>query len=118
MIADRFNVLVFKNGKHKGHQISSTHLNTMLCSEVFLQNFRALDRVITVPMYMPDFSLVAPGYNDGGPGHRYYFAGGPPEISGCLDTIAQFLDVMDFSSTADRTNVVGGALTVALRLTR
>jgi len=66
-------------------------------------------------MYLSDFTLTHPGYNDGGVGHRVLYLGEEPQVSETLTTINQFLDVMDFSSNADRTNAVAAALTVMLR---
>jgi len=114
VLADRVKIIVFKNGKVAGGMPSTTHLNTMLGAEVFLQQFCPLDRVVTVPMYI-GFDIVSPGYNDGGPGQRVYYAGEPALIADDHTTINQFLDVMAFASNADRTNAVGAALTVLLR---
>jgi hypothetical protein len=66
-------------------------------------------------MYLPDFTLTQPGYNDGGEGHRAVFRGQKPEIAMGMRTISRFLDVMDFETNADRTNAVAAALTVLLR---
>ena len=45
----------------------ATHLNAMLRSEKFLENFRPVDEVTTHPLYRDDFTLARHGYNDGGP---------------------------------------------------
>jgi len=115
VIVDRVPVRVVKDGKSKGGKIDAAHLNAMLQSEVFLGHFRPVDQVTTVPMYLPDFALAKPGYNDGGEHHRVIYIGGDPEISDSLDTINAFLDVMAFDANADRTNTVAAALTVMLR---
>ena len=59
-----------QKGKPAGSMPSITHLSTMLASEVFLQQFRPLDLVVTSPMYLPGFVLTQPGDNDGGLGQR------------------------------------------------
>lgn len=115
VIVDRLRVRVLKDGKIKGSTIAAAHLNAMLKSETFLGTFPAVDYVTKVPVYLPDFKLASPGYNDGGPGHRVLYTGGNPAISDSLDTINEFLDVMDFDAPADRTNAVAAALTVMLR---
>src|SRR4029077_11078087 len=65
--------------------------------------------------YLDDFTLVHPGYHDGGPGKRILYVGPVPEISDGMATITPFLDVMAFESGADRTNAVAAALTALLR---
>ena len=102
-----------KDGKTKGGKIDATHLNTMLLSEAFLGRFLPVDLFTTTPMYLPDFSLTKPGYNNSD--QRILFLGKKPSIADGLDTINAFLDVMDFDTVADRTNAVAGALTVMLR---
>src|SRR5262249_39674761 len=67
------------------------------------------------PLYLDDFSLVQPGYHDGGEGKRLLYVGHEPQIAETTETITRFLDVMDFGSSADRTNTVAAALTVLLR---
>jgi hypothetical protein len=115
LIADRLRVRVIKNGKPAGTQISGAHLTTMLASEVFLQQFPALDAVVNVPQYLGNFGLTMPGYNDGGPGERVFYVGPVPEVSASMDTLNRFLDVMAFEGEPDRTNAVAAALTVMLR---
>jgi hypothetical protein len=38
----------------------------MLRAEAFSQHFRPLNVVTTKPMYLGEFQLARPGYNDGG----------------------------------------------------
>jgi len=114
-IADRVRIKVFKNGKPAGSMPSSTHLNAMLASEAFLQQFRPLDLVVTSPMYLPGFILTQPGYNDGGLGQRVYYVGKPAAMTLNMEATNRFLDVMAFASESDRTNAVAAALTVMLR---
>lgn len=115
VIVDRVAVTIYRDGKPKGNQVSAAHLNAMLRSDAFLRQFREVEQITSVPVYLPDFSLTRAGYNDGGPGHRYLYTGGEPSISATLDRINAFLNVMAFETEADRTNAVAAALTVALR---
>ena len=115
IIVDRVPVTVVRNGKSKGGMIPSAHLGAMLQAETFLKHFPPVDLVTTIAMYLPDFRLTSPGYNDGGEGHRILYLGDKPKVSYLLDTINAFLDVMEWESNADRTNAVGAALTVMLR---
>jgi hypothetical protein len=115
IIVDRVRTRVVKNGSSKGTTIPAGHLSTMLASEVFLQQFRPVDDVVRVAHYLPDYSLLAPGYNDGGPGQRFLYVGPEPRIERSLEAIKAFLDVMAFATQADRTNAVALALTVMLR---
>ena len=115
IIVDRVPVQVKKGGKKKGSKIDASHLNAMPRSRYFLDKFLPVDHVSDVPVYLPDFSLTATGYNDGGPGNRIVHTGGKAEVSDSLDTIKSFLEVMEFESNADRTNAVAAALTVMLR---
>ena len=114
VIVDRIRIKVFKDGKVKGSRVPSADLGTMLVSEVFLQKFKPIDEVTRVPRYLPSFTLTETGYNDGGRGNRIYYAGDEPRVEREPEAITKFLGVMDFASTADRTNAVGAALTVML----
>lgn len=87
----------------------------MLASEVFLQQFRPLDIVIRRGVYLPNWELTKPGYNDGGIGQRFYFHGPAPSIGQGVDTIRSFLNALSFASTADQTNAVAAAITVVMR---
>jgi hypothetical protein len=106
---------VVKDGNVRGSRIPACHLSTMLSSELFLQQFRALDSVVKVAHYLPDFRLVTPGYNDGGPCLRLLYLGPEAQVESEPQSINRFLDVMAFASSADRTNAVAAALTVQLR---
>jgi hypothetical protein len=112
LIVDRLTLIVTKNGKTVGELPTAAHLNAMLRSEIFLGQFLPVNVVTNNPIYRDDFTLAAPGYNDGGPGQRILYLGGAPAIADSTETIEQFLDVMDFATTADRTNTVAAALTV------
>lgn len=115
LIADRIGMVVTKEGKVASEMPQASHLNAMLRSEVFLSNFRPVDEVVRTPYYFEDFSLVRPGYHDGGPGRRVLYAGPEPEVGDGLEAVNAFLDVMEFATPADRTNAVAAALTVMLR---
>jgi hypothetical protein len=115
IIADRLRVFVMKNGKLRGNSISLSHLDTVLRSEVFLQQFRPLDGVVKMAQYAGDFELIRCGYNDYGPGQRFLYVGPSPVVARSPDAIRAFLDVMAFSTNSDRTNAVAAALTVLLR---
>ena len=115
IVVDRVRVTVIKDGKNKGSQIPSTHLNAMLKAEAFLGQFQAVDLVTKTPMYLPNYTLTKPGYNDGGPGNRIIYDGVEASSSDSMDTINKFLEVMDFDTTADETNTVAAALTVMFR---
>jgi len=114
VIVDRVRVEVWKNGKKMGSRIAAAHLNTMLGTETFLGQFRTVDLVTTTPAYLPDFTLTRPGLNEGD-GQRILYVGPVAVVSGSLDAINAFLDVMAFDTEANRTNLVAGALTVLLR---
>lgn len=115
VIVDRVPVRVMRGGKTKGSMIAAAHLNAMPKARCFLDHFRPVDTITDVPLYLPDFGLTKPGYNDGGPGFRILYTGGNAEVSNSLGTIRSFLEVMGFDTEADRTNAVAAALTVILR---
>jgi hypothetical protein len=114
VLVDRVRVRILKEGDDSGSMVAPAHLNAMLGSEAFLQQFKAVDLVVKTPGYLPDFELVRPGYNDGGPGRRVLCVGPPARVERSPEPINAFLDVMDFAGNADRTNAVA-ALTVLLR---
>jgi hypothetical protein len=115
VIIDRVQVQILRDGKPKGGRIAAADLNAMLKSESFLCHFRQIDRISTHPVYLADWNLARPGFNDAGEGHRVLFTGRPIQPSASLDTINAFLDVMAFETAADRTNAVAAALTVLFR---
>lgn len=115
IVVDRLRVRRIKNGKPSGSGIPSSHLNTMLCSEAFLQQFRPVDLVTRLPVYIGEFQQVRPGYNDAGRGQRILYLGDEPVAKRIPETITEFLDVMPFATNADRTNALAAALTVKLR---
>ena len=115
VLADRINMVVTKDGKIMSEMPRAEHLNAMLRSDVFLACFRPTDEVVRTPFYFDDFTLVQPGYHDGGPGKRILYVGPVPEVSDSLATIEAFLNVIEFASQADRTNSVAAALTTILR---
>ncbi|PQO27633.1 hypothetical protein C5Y96_19085 [Blastopirellula marina] len=106
---------VVKEGKVVSELPTSAHLNGMLRSEEFLRQFLPVDEVTQTPFYLDDFSLVQPGYNDGGLDNRVLFVGETNSVAESTETIQRFLDVMAFATNADRTNAVAAGLTVLLR---
>jgi len=102
-----------RNGRRK--DIPKRDLGAMLASEVFLDCFLPVDIFTPTPLYLPDWQLTRPGYNDGGEGARVFYAGPAVEIADNLEAIEAFLGVMDFAEEADRTNAVALALTIRLR---
>lgn len=115
VIADRVRISVVRDGNVVGATISTSNLNTMLSCEAFLQQLRPVDRITQTPVYLPDFTLTQPGYNDGGVGNRILYVGCEPQIEYTPTAINAFLNVMAFATPADRTNTVAAALTVQLR---
>ena len=115
VVTDRLRISVIMDGKAKGGRIPPAELGSMLKSEVFLQQFAPLDRLITQPLYLPTWQLTRPGYNDGGRGQRFFYTGREAPIHSSPDVIRRFLDAMQFAGEADRTNAVAGALTIRLR---
>ena len=115
IIADRLRLSVIKRGKPAGCVISAAHLNAILRSELFLSQFKTADLISSQPLFLPDWSLTKPGFNNGGPRQQIVYTGNDVPISNNTDTMSRFLDVMDFHSNADRTNTVAAALTVMLR---
>jgi hypothetical protein len=114
VVVDRIRVEVTKEGKVTRELPTQNHFDTMLCTEEFLGNFEPVDEVTSRPIYLNDFTLAQPGYNDGGPGDRILFVGDPVQPAETTETIDTFLDVMEFASNADRTNTVAAALTCML----
>ncbi len=114
VIIDQVDVMVVKNNKASGTVISAAHLNAMLKSDSFLDEFITLDRISRVPVHLSDFSITQSGFNDGGPDHRVVYVGKAPVVSRSLETTNKFLDAMDFDTNADRTNALAAALTVQL----
>ncbi|MBI1372259.1 MAG: hypothetical protein GC159_05795 [Phycisphaera sp.] len=115
VIVDRVPLKVYREGKCRGGRFPAGHLQVMLRSEAFLRQFRPIDSIATSPIYLPDFTLTKPGYNDGGVGQRIYYAGPPATIADDTTVLTKFLSVMAFASQADYANALGFALTVMLR---
>jgi hypothetical protein len=115
ILADKVSMVVTKDGKVTSETPQAVHLNAMLRAEVFLSCFRPVDEVARIPYYLDDFTLVRPGYHDGGPGKRILYAGPVPDIADNMATIASFLDQMSFATNSDRTNCLAAAVTALLR---
>lgn len=115
-VADRINMVVMKNGRFTGDLPPANHLNAMLRAESFLSCFPPVDAVVATTFYCDDYTLIQPGYHDGGERKRVLYVGPRPEVAtDSMTTIHAFLDQMDFASNADRTNAIAAALTVLLR---
>jgi hypothetical protein len=115
VVIDRLRLRVVQDGKPKGGRIPAADLAAMLRTRTFLRHFPELDGLTSNPLYLPDWTLTMPGYNAGGAGNCWYYAGGEPDIHPEPETIRKFLAAMCFASGADATNAVAGALTVLLR---
>ncbi|HUE74866.1 MAG TPA: hypothetical protein VMP01_28625 [Pirellulaceae bacterium] len=115
VIVDRVRMRVVKEGKLQRETPTAEHLGAMLASETFLRQFGGVDVVAKLPVYLDDFSIAKPGFNDGTPGQRILYLGQVPPVAKSAKTIEQFLDVVPFASNADRTNAVAAALTLQLR---
>jgi hypothetical protein len=102
-------------GNRKRRSIPVGELNVMIQVDAFRRQFQPVDRVTPIPLFLPNWQLTQPGFNDGGDGNRIYYRGAEAKVVHSLDTINAFLDAMDFASSADRTNTVAAALTVLLR---
>ncbi len=110
LIKDRINART-----SDGKDIPKRDLSAMLQSDVFSRCYRPVDIVTSTPLYLPDWQLTQPGYNEGDEGYRIFYGGPAVEVADGMDTINSFLDVMDFKENADRTNAVALALTIRLR---
>ncbi len=115
ILTDRVRVRYVRNGNTRGNHVPAHHLSTMLASEAFLQAFRPVDAVVKAAHYLPDFELMRPGHNDGGPGQRFLHVGPQVRPADSLEAVNAFLGVMAFATPADRANAVALALTVLLR---
>ncbi len=80
---------------------TQSHFEAMLGTEESLGNFETVDEVTNRPIYLNDFTLAQPGYNDGGPGDRIFCVGDPVQAATTTETIDTFLDAMEFASNAD-----------------
>lgn len=112
LLVDTVDIQVIKNGKFSSDMPPAATLDTMLGTECFLGAFRSVQRIVTSPVYLPDFTLTQPGYNSGG----VLYLGLAPVISESLEFTSKFLDVEEWAGNADRTNAVAAALLVHLRL--
>jgi hypothetical protein len=112
LLVDTVDITVIKNGQFASDMLPVATLDTMLGTECFLGAFRPVYRIVTSPVYLPDFSLTQPGYNPGG----VLYLGPAPAVSESLEFTSRFLDVMEWAGNADRTNAVAAALLVHLRL--
>jgi hypothetical protein len=112
LLVDTVDIHVIKHGKFCSDMPPVATLDAMLGAECFLDEFRPVHRIVTSPVYLPDFSLTQPGYNPGG----VLYLGPAPTVSESLEFTNKFLNVMEWAGNADRTNAVAAALLVHLRL--
>jgi hypothetical protein len=115
IIVDSLTLQVTKEGQVTGELPTAMHLNAMLASESFLGQFRPVDHIARQPLYLRDFSVAQPGYQDYGQEGCLLYVGSAPRMLEGVETMTRFLDVMDFAANADRSNTVAAALTVLLR---
>lgn len=112
LLIDNIRIAVTKNGKYHGERPADSVLNNMLASRTFLSHFRKVEEVVTTPIVLPDFTPTQPGFNVQG---GILYLGPAVARANGLDAITKFLNVMEWQSSADRTNALAAALTVAFR---
>ena len=110
-LIDHIRITVTKNAKYHGEKPSDSVLNNMLRSRSFLDNFLRVEEVVTTPILLPDHRPSKPGFNVGGILHL----GRTVSTRKSLRHMNRFLDVMEWQSSADRTNAVAALLTVPFR---
>ncbi len=110
-LIDHIRIAVTKKGNFHGEKPSDSVLNNMLRSRSFLDKFLRVEEVATTPILLPDHRPSKPGFNKGGILHL----GRTVSTRKSLRHINRFLDVMEWQSSADRTNAVGALLTVPFR---
>jgi hypothetical protein len=111
-LIDNIRISVTKNGKYQSEKPSDTILNNMLSSRSFLNNFKRVEEVVTTPIALSDLTPSKPGYNSQ---DRVLYLGPAVAIDQGIDTIKQYLDVVEWHGDADRTNAVAAAVTVPFR---
>src|SRR5262249_18506893 len=79
LLVDQVRILLVNGEKKKAGLPLTGYLDLILGTSAFLGSFRPVDLVTRVPLYLPDFTLTMPGYNDGGPGHRVVYTGQKPQ---------------------------------------
>ena len=114
LIYDRVDIYMMTDGKPKASKLTLAEVKPMMKCRAFLDHFKFVDRVTKTPLYLPDFSLTQPGYNDGGEGYRYLYTGEEAEVLHSMTFINDFLDEMAFETQADRANALAGAITCML----
>ena len=112
LVIDNIRISVTKKGKYQGEKPSDAILNNMISSRNFLSNFRRVEEIVTTPVVLADHSPSRPGFNSQG---GVLYLGPAVADSQGIDTIKQYLDVVDWHGNADRTNAVAAALTVPFR---
>lgn len=112
LLIDHIRIAVVKNGKYQGEKPSDSVLTNMLGSRSFLDNFLKVEDVVTSPVVLTDHTPSVPGYNSRG---RILYLGAAVRTCKGSTSINRFLDVMEWQTSADRTNAVAALLTVPFR---
>jgi len=114
-IKDRVAVTAIKNGKLHSRHVPTRSLKAMLHCDSFLEHFPKVDFVSRVPCFGPEFDLCQPGLNTFPGSENILYLDDEAEVSLTPDALSRFLDALPFASEADRTAVVGAAITALLR---
>src|SRR5262249_19814564 len=81
LCVDRARILLVDGAEKKAGLPLTGFLEMILGTAAVLGSFRPVDMVTDVPLYLPDFTLTMPGYNDGGPGHRVMYTGPKSDLA-------------------------------------
>lgn len=114
-IIDRVDITNSKNGKFSSTGPQALDVPAMMKSEAFLEAIPQLDTIYDQPHYNEAFELMQPGENPGSEGFHCYFTAEMPPVCDSMGRITAFLDEMNFSTEADRANLVAALLTTLLR---
>jgi hypothetical protein len=110
-LIDHVRIRVTKFGKYYAEKPSDSALSSLLRSQSFLHHFPRVEAVVTTPVALADGSPSQTGLNAGG----ILYLGPPVTVRRELSHIKQFLALMEWTTTADRTNAVAALLTVPFR---
>jgi len=114
-IIDRVDITNIKNGKFSSTGPQALDVPAMMMSVAFLEAIPQLDTIYDQPHYNETFELMQPGENPGSEGFHCYVAAETPPVSDSMERMTAFLDEMNFSTEADRANLVAALLTTLLR---
>src|SRR5262249_53098045 len=87
LLVDHVRIRLVSGAEKKAGLPPTSFLEMILGTKQFLDHFRPVDVVTDVPLYLSDFTLTMPGYNDGGPGHRVVYTGQKAQIGNALNAI-------------------------------